>query len=785
MLQDFVKDKSYLSQLFTTSYKRSNHSEFYSNGIKNNLYHTASFTKQQSEIALLRLESELVNRIFDNWDYTFPSSPISLMFSKEDMTLLGGFKITSIFEGYNQFARLCIPFTKENISMNTTAQEPIMIVQHLKNARIHTKCQIVQVSQKLWMIIGGVLEGQWTNDIILVKYLRKKHSLIVGQVVYQGSLPIRKNFACVNANGKIFFHGGEQNNSIFGDFYIINIRKIGTFTGNFSMNYEITVTEVITAGLPSAISGHGLSYTENFIYAFGGKNNINPNIIIRKLSLETMIWQEVEKIQTFPEISKFYGEISVMKFGPVMIAHAKNSNFDVVFDSHLNIASVILNENQCDTYRNHIGMYGFEASDSRVHTCRLFAHDYYNIKPIGYSAWSIGKLLEKTINSQVLSNLTIRTSSGIILVNLCVIALRGSESKNLLMTMKNSEIDLTRYPLPLITEIITYLYTDQFEFSSRLSEVLGFAKNYYMNNLILLCNITMAGTNLKNSSINLYSDLGFLHSFCSSTSLLQNSSIDPGFYDYIKTDFFIVSDTNYPCHKYFLYLHSGFIRNLLAYSPEVESVSLEEFSGEAVKTMIKYCYMDIEIENSLLGELMGLARYLDMKGLFFMCQEKLSKIITPANLLMIYELSVRLQAETLMKFIKEYVEIFEFKGLKNCEIPLELVEELKIIRRKGKLMKKAAKKPEFVLDIEGETQEVKLNRLLSIFPLPSENDPVPSGLHEIPVIDYNTSPMLHDLDSASQRGLKIIKNLVFESESEEEDFDIPSVANRFKCLEDD
>ena len=49
------------------------------------------------------------------------------------------------------------------------------------------------------------------------------------------------------------------------------------------------MTEVITAGIPSAIKNHFFTYNGGFIFAFGGKIRENPQTVIRKISLESFI----------------------------------------------------------------------------------------------------------------------------------------------------------------------------------------------------------------------------------------------------------------------------------------------------------------------------------------------------------------------------------------------------------------------------------------------------------------------------------------------------------------
>ena len=251
----------------------------------------------------------------------------------------------------------------------------------------------------------------------------------------------------------------------------------------------------------------------------------------------------------------------------------------------------------------------------------------------------------------------------------------------------------------------------------------------------------------------------------------------------------ILAESNHPCHKFFLYLRSGLVRNLLCYNPEASSLALQGYSEEAVQVMIKYCYGPVEIENSMLGEMLALARYMSMEGLLLLCQNKISKIVTSFNFLSVYQMALQMQAQELLRFMNRYAGVLGFKDTEDHQLSPEVVRELVELRKSGKERKNMLRKPRQSLDVEGESQQERVQRLLSIYPKPTIEDAVPDGLREIDIVDLEIAGLERDLTLANERKVRIIRNVeameAMERSSSEDDEPQVSSFNRFKDLDSD
>ena len=415
---------------------------------------------------------------------------------------------------------------------------------------------------------------------------------------------------------------------------------------------------------------------------------------------------------------------------------------------------------------------------------KLLFHDYYKIKPISYSIFNISALLLKTLNNPIFSNLKIIAENEVFLVNYSILLSRGSESKTLLNSIDGNEILITKFSKDVVQSAIEFLYSDNFSYECSLQELLNFSKYYHMQTLFSLCSIALTGNKVRNSLFNINSDILAIYSACvknDSGNLVHNcSSIEPEFYKDLEPDFLIVSETSHSCHKFFLYLKSGFIRNLVNYNPNVDSIELEQFSSGAIKAMIKHCYGILEIDNSILTEVLYLAKYMDMQGLFLYCEDRISRILTPANFLDLYEMALKLQATQLIDFMNQYGEIIGFKSLNNHNLDPSVHEYLRKIREK----RKANKNSEFV-KIEGESQEDEFDRLLEFYPLPSDDDTVPLGVLTTPAIDLELQILDEYLYKNKNLSVKVAKDFERVDENEEEVENTTVKYNRFQELDSD
>ena len=572
--------------------------------------------------------------------------------------------------------------------------------------------------------------------------------------------------------------------------YILSLIKDTNKAEPFTLRYRVVIQEVITAGLASAIKNHALSYEGNYLYAFGGINKINPVIIIRKLCIDTKIWEEVEKNINLDMSVGLVTSKSVMKFGPVIITSHNHREFLLLYDTRLNTSSIMLTDGE-SIFESHFGLYYIKLSTSWNRNYNdigiILPHDYYKIKPIPYSFSNLPLLLSMTIGIPAFTNLTIKASDGIILVNYLILAIRGKETISLLAGIENNEITIQKYPLSLIKEIILYLYTDIFPDSIPLKDLLNFAHEYHMSNLISLCNIARVGNQIINSAMVINSDIKLLYSLHISEPLKLNhnsSSLENYVSEYLKPDFLIIADGMHPCHKLFLHLRSEFIRNLLYYNPETTSIELTNFSSNAIQAMIKYCYGFNEVENSILGEVMSLARYLDMAGLFLKCQEQISKIVTPTNFLSIYEMAYNVNSAELLRFLNEYAKIMGFKYNSEHILPSTVLDELKKIKNQEKFAKKNLKKTKKIV-IEGESPEETAARLLALYPLPNQNDPIPDGLKEMPVINNEIAIFENYLSEHRNQQNKIVKDICIVLQDSDEEEPATIKYNRFQDFDSD
>lgn len=770
--------------------KYSNHPDFYSSNGKSlgPNYKKSSHNKKHTELGLVPLDDYFYTSDIQDIDFIYCSGSYILLFSEfPDACIIKGIVSTfGLFTGETIFP-VVVPYTELSLNINHTDYEINQTVFYDRDTFIPIKFNIALIKERTWLLLGGELNSEPTNMTSLIKLKKKNNMISVGIIDSIGYIPPRKSHAMVNIKDKVYVHGGENQSSILEDFYILSLEKILNGNDKLRKKYRVVITEVITSGIPHGLKNHGMSYDGNYIYVFGGCSKEKSNFFIRKLSLDTMIWEPAEKYNQLSRTSLVQVDPRTVKFGPVIVG-TFDDGLVMTYDTRLNDCSVFSITN-LNSVGNYSGLYYYQEVDTTVYIGKISFHPYYNIQPIPYCDSRVESLLVKTLDVKNVCNLKVTASDGCVYANYFILTARGSESQGLLKTVVGNELAIPNYEVELITQVLKFLYTDEFPETINLNKLNEFAKYYNMHSLKSLCKIALSGNKIKNTSYNIQSDMSILYSICTNTDNISlarhSSSLDSDIYSHMNPDFMIISKSTFSCHRLLLYLRSRYLRNILLHYPTIETLELPQFSDKSVQTMIKYCYTSADIDNDVITEVMAVARYMDMQGLFLKCQEQLSRIVTPHNFLFLYDAALGVNAEDLLRFLNEYATHIGFKQQTDHSICNETIEELIRLKAKKKEQRNLFKKNKIGLNIEGETPAEKNERLLQMFPLPSIDDPVPEGLKDSVVLNLDAASLKDDLLTLAGTSVQICNEINIKMQEEIENLTQALKYNRFQDLDSD
>ncbi|OMJ92090.1 hypothetical protein SteCoe_5185 [Stentor coeruleus] len=790
MWPSIVKTDSYEYQLHKLSGDKylTNRSEFYNQALLTvHNYHTSSHAKKYSEIGFLT-QSEHLHKFlnFPDPEIIYFSAPYVLVFSSNgSISLLKGGYITGVpFILENPFFQLKIPHTTQEIRLGGIESLQITHVNIHHKAILPDKFKIAPVRENIWITTGGVIDNQPVNTVCLIKYHIKKNWFSVGYAFCEGFYPPRYDHAVVPCKQGVFIYGGFNDYEILGDFYLLKFDKVDK-KGEFGEKYRVVVVKYQTGGLNSAIRSHALVLCGNNFYCFGGNAKKNKDAIIRKMSLSSLIWKECESNSSILWLHHNRAEFiqNPMVFGNLILISYPTAKQILVYDVRLKIISSISISFPCMNYGRWFGLYFFANNiniinwnhgDDEIKLCKLAPSSFYYIKPVPFSVHSISSLLNLAFNNQHMSNIIISTEEGELYAHTLILYARYEDSKKLLENLNGNKIKIQKkFSLKTTNEAFYYLYTDSLPENSNLKNLRDFAFYYSMKNLKDLCSLSCSGQFLVNNTENLDKSITKLWEKCikiEKHAKKKNKNLD---IKGIETDFIISSgQIEAPCHKFILYLYSGYVRNLIQFSQNTSLLTIENFSPKAVEIAIKYCYGSVKISNDALSEVLALSQYLDMPGLFLYCQEKISLMVTQANLISLYEMSISLNAEYLICFIEDYAKYIGFKPLPESTLPQERLHHLSELRysyKKETLCK-------------GMSEDQIIDKFMSqgIPELPSLNEKTPESLNESKFINAEMEHLKLFLKSSNNE--KVFKDLVKpnnESEDDEDDEDDTNVKGKF------
>ena len=66
-------------------------------------------------------------------------------------------------------------------------------------------CKICKINKKMWITVGGLYENEYTSNIFLIYYSKKKNLVTVGLAMCQGQINPRIHHAIVEINGKVMY----------------------------------------------------------------------------------------------------------------------------------------------------------------------------------------------------------------------------------------------------------------------------------------------------------------------------------------------------------------------------------------------------------------------------------------------------------------------------------------------------------------------------------------------------------------------------------------------------
>lgn len=795
MWPSIVKTDSYEYQLHRLSNDKyiTNRPEFYNEVLATvHNYHTASHAKKYSEIGFLTQSAQLHKFLnFPDPDIIYFSAPYVLVFisNSSNSFLRGGLISGTPFMSETSFFQLKIPHTKQEIRLDGIESSQIIQVQAHHKAVLPDKFKIAPVLENVWITTGGTIENQPVSTVCLIKYHIKKKKFSIGYAFCEGSYPPRYDHAVVPSKQGVFIHGGFNDEEILGDLYLLKFNKVDK-KREFGEKYRVVIVKYTTGGLNSAIRSHSLVLSGHSFYCFGGISKKNKDVIIRKMSLSSLIWKECESNSSISWIHHNRADPiqNPMVFGNLVLISYPTAKQIFVYDIRLKIFSSISITSPRMNYGKWFGLYFFANTieminwnhgPSEVKLCKIAPSSFYYIKPVPFSVHSNSALLDLAFNNQHMSNAIVSTDEGEFYVHTLILYARYEDSKQILDNLKGNRIKIQKkFSFITTKEAFYYLYTDSLPENGNLKNLRDFAFFYSMKNLKELCSQSNSGHFFVNSTENLDKSITKLSEKCKKVEKTINKQqankkrkmnkkqkAEDVDIKGLETDFNIVSGKiETACHKFILYLYSGYIRNLIQFSQDTSLLVIENFSSKAVEIAIKYCYGGVKIANDALSEVLALSRYLDMPGLFLYCQEKISLMVTQANLISLYEMSISLNAEHLICFIEDYAKYIGFKPFPESTLPQERIHHLSELRysyKKETLCK-------------GMLEDQIVNKFISqnVPELPKSNEKAPDSLSEVAFINIEKEHLKTFFESSNResvfRGLAKIHN---ESEDEDDDDD--------------